>query len=71
MLLQKSHGKTEFWPRQRGSLFNRSLLENIALGVPQNQINHMSIDRAVARAVLTDLVHFLPLGLNTVVGERT
>jgi len=52
------------------SLFNRSLLENIALGVPQNQINHMSIDRAVARAALTDLVHFLPLGLNTVVGER-
>ena len=55
---------------QNVSLFTRSLSENIALGVPSNEINQVNIERAVERAALSELVNSLPFGLNTLVGEN-
>ena len=55
---------------QNVSLFTRSLSENIALGVPFNEIDQVRIERAVERAALSELVNSLPLGLNTLVGQN-
>ena len=55
---------------QNVSLIGQSLLENIALGVPLHEIDQLSVERAVERAALADLVTSLPLGLNTLVGEN-
>jgi ABC-type multidrug transport system fused ATPase/permease subunit len=55
---------------QSVSLFHRSLLENIALGVPSSEIDLDKVQAAVERAALADLVDSLPLGLSTIVGEN-
>lgn len=47
-----------------------SIAENIAFGVPINDINMSQVMNAVALAHLTELVKDLPKGVNTKVGER-
>lgn len=51
-------------------LLDRSLRENIALGVAPELIDEDRIASAVRDAQLTDLVDQLPEGLNTSVGDR-
>jgi ATP-binding cassette, subfamily B, bacterial PglK len=51
-------------------LVDRSVRENIALGVPPEQIDEQAVQRAVDLAQLRPLLDDLPDGLDTLVGER-
>lgn len=51
-------------------LTDQTFRQNIALGVPHEQIDEAAIDEAVHLAQLDEFVHSLPEGLNTIVGER-
>lgn len=51
-------------------LFNGTLRQNIALGVPEREIDEAALEEALASARLTTLVAGLDKGLDTVVGER-
>ncbi len=64
------------WRRQIGYvpqhlfLFDASLAENIAFGVPENEIDHQRIEEAVSKASLSSLLARLPEGLDTKLGDR-
>lgn len=47
-----------------------SIAENIAFGIPANEINYDQVMKAISLAHLTELVEELPEGINTKVGER-
>lgn len=51
-------------------LFNGTLRQNIALGVPDEEIDQAALTEALAAAKLTTFVASLENGLDTVVGER-
>jgi ABC-type multidrug transport system fused ATPase/permease subunit len=51
-------------------LVDDSLIRNIALGIPHELIDHNAVLRALRDAQLEDFVSTLPLGLETIVGER-
>lgn len=51
-------------------LSDSSIAENIAFGVPPNQIDYVRIKRVIELAQLTETLEKLPLGFNTSVGER-
>jgi ABC-type multidrug transport system fused ATPase/permease subunit len=51
-------------------LVDDSLIRNIALGIPHELIDHNAVLRALRAAQLEEFVSTLPLGLETVVGER-
>ena len=50
-------------------LADETLRSNIAFGLPEKQIDEEKVWRAVRLAQLEDLVHKLPDGLDTVIGE--
>jgi ABC-type multidrug transport system fused ATPase/permease subunit len=64
------------WQKQIGYvpqtiyLTDDTLRNNIAFGLPENQVDDKAIEKAVNDAQLTDFVNELPEGLNTFVGER-
>lgn len=64
------------WQNQIGyvpqSIFltDDTLRRNVALGLPDDQIDNAAITRAIRAAQLENLVEELPGGLDTVVGER-
>lgn len=47
-----------------------SIAENVAFGIPADEINYDQVMRAVDLAHLTELVNELPEGIHTKVGER-
>ncbi len=51
-------------------LLDGSLRENIAFGIPSENIDEGKIQRAVERAQLVDFITSLPDGLDSMVGER-
>jgi ABC-type bacteriocin/lantibiotic exporter with double-glycine peptidase domain len=51
-------------------LADASILENIALGVPRNEINPLRAMEAAKRAQLAETIETWPNGFNTIVGER-
>lgn len=51
-------------------LTDDTLLNNVALGVSEKEIDHDAVDRALAASQLQEFVDSLPEGLDTVVGER-
>jgi ABC-type multidrug transport system fused ATPase/permease subunit len=55
---------------QRVALISGTIRENVALGVPPDQIIEKSISYALEKASIVDFVHGLPEGLNTFVGEN-
>jgi ABC-type multidrug transport system fused ATPase/permease subunit len=67
--VRSNPGRIGYVP-QNVALFSRSLLENIALGVPVDEIDQVRLKRAVGRSALTELVESLPLGLSTLVGQN-
>lgn len=64
------------WPQsvsyvpQQTSISNRSLRENILLGLDQDLESDVKIEQALAKSGLRNLVHELPEGLNTVLGDN-
>ncbi len=51
-------------------LTDDTLRRNVAFGLPNDQINETAVWRAIRSAQLEQFVQDLPLGLDTVVGER-
>jgi ATP-binding cassette subfamily C protein len=51
-------------------LADDTIRSNIALGVPEDEVNTEALREAVSMAQLDEFVSSLPNGLNTVVGER-
>ena len=51
-------------------LLDESLIRNIALGVPDDKIDHRRLEEAIASAQLQEVIAKMPLGLETQVGER-
>jgi ABC-type multidrug transport system fused ATPase/permease subunit len=51
-------------------LCDESLRENVAFGVPPEEIDEQALERAIRAARLDDFVATLPEGLSTIVGER-
>ncbi|MES3006313.1 MAG: ABC transporter ATP-binding protein [Pseudomonadota bacterium] len=51
-------------------LTDASIRNNIALGVPDGQIDPLRLEQAIAMAHIGDLIQQLPQGINTRVGER-
>jgi ABC-type multidrug transport system fused ATPase/permease subunit len=51
-------------------LMDETLLRNIALGVPENKIDHERMEKAIASAQLQEVIEKMPQGLETRVGER-
>ncbi len=51
-------------------LLDASIMKNVALGVPRNEIDEAAVWRAIEQAQLADWVAGLPKGLHTEVGER-
>ena len=49
---------------------DETLLRNIALGVPGNEIDHERMNKAIASAQLQEVIDKMPQGLETQVGER-
>ena len=51
-------------------LIDDSILKNIALGIPENEINYFRIDKVLKQVQLEKFINSLEFGLNTKVGER-
>jgi ABC-type multidrug transport system fused ATPase/permease subunit len=51
-------------------LTNASIAENIALGIPKEQIDHASVTRAAQMAQAEEFINLLPNSYGTLVGER-
>jgi ABC-type multidrug transport system fused ATPase/permease subunit len=51
-------------------LTNASIAENIALGIPRDQIDHAAVIRAAQMAQAEEFIDFLPDAYDTMVGER-
>jgi ATP-binding cassette, subfamily B, bacterial PglK len=51
-------------------LIDKSIRNNIALGIPQNEIDEEALDQAIESAQLVGFIQELPEGLDTIVGER-
>jgi len=70
------HSAIATWQKQIGYvpqmvyLFDDTLKHNIALGVPDDEIDLGHIDAAIRSAQLEDVVAALPDGLDTMIGER-
>lgn len=56
--------------KQNVFILDGNILENIALGVPENEIDMDKIDSAVKMAKLDSIVNVLPKGLKTHIGEQ-
>jgi ABC-type multidrug transport system fused ATPase/permease subunit len=65
----KWHTRIGYVP-QEIFLMDESLLKNIALGVPESEIDHERMKRAIASAQLQEVIDKMPQGLETEVGER-
>jgi ATP-binding cassette, subfamily B, bacterial PglK len=51
-------------------LLDDTIRKNIAFGIPEDQINEKKIEAAIEAAHLQELIDRLPMGIDTVVGER-
>jgi ATP-binding cassette subfamily C protein len=66
----------EAWQRHLGYipqaivLLDDTVARNVALGIPDEQIDPQALQAAIAAAQLQDTVAALPQGTNTVIGER-
>ncbi|MFM8212865.1 MAG: ABC transporter ATP-binding protein [Actinomycetes bacterium] len=52
------------------SLFDGSILENIAFALPDELVDLQKVDSVLKKAHIFDFVQSLPQGINTIVGER-
>lgn len=51
-------------------LADASIEENIAFGIPENEINNDNLQNSILLSNLNDLIEEMPLGIKTVVGEK-
>ena len=55
---------------QHTHLIEGTLLENVAIGIEENHIDHQTVERAIKIAQLQSLVDEMPDKLNTQIGEK-
>lgn len=55
---------------QETKILSRTIAENVAIGIPQALIDMDAVRDALNRVQLSDFVEDLPLGLDTVIGDR-
>ncbi|HEY5813703.1 MAG TPA: ABC transporter ATP-binding protein [Terrimicrobiaceae bacterium] len=65
----KWHTRIGYVP-QEIFLMDESLLRNIALGIPKDEIDHERLKKAIASAQLQEVIDKMAEGLETQVGER-
>ena len=56
--------------QQSNYLFDERIFRNIAFGIPDKEVDDEKLNNAIEAAQLGDLIHKLPKGLRTRVGER-
>jgi ATP-binding cassette, subfamily B, bacterial PglK len=69
VLMEKWRSSVAYLP-QDVFLIDDTLERNIALGVYDNEIDKTKVKNAILKSRLTSLVDDLPMGLETIVGER-
>jgi ATP-binding cassette subfamily C protein len=67
--IMETPGKIGYVPQKPG-IVSGTILENIALGVPEESVNHEWLKQAISDAHLTDVIHQLPDGIHTDLGKR-
>lgn len=67
--LKTFHAQVGYIP-QTIYLSDDTIRNNIAFGVRQEQIDEQAVVEAMEKAQLTDFINSLPLGLDTIVGDR-
>ena len=50
-------------------MIDDSISRNIALGVPDNLVNHAKLNSAINQSKLRELINQMPEGVNTILGE--
>ena len=65
-----SQSNVKAWQCKNVFLSNASILENIAFGVPRQQIDLDRVRKVAEQAKLNELIKDLPEGWQTKVGER-
>lgn len=66
----RSWWRTLGYVRQEVFIMNATLKANIAIGVPDDEVNEEQMTKAVRLSSLEELVSYLPSGLNTMLNER-
>jgi ATP-binding cassette subfamily C protein len=67
-LNQSQPGRMGYVPQKPG-MISGTLLQNIAMGVHEEDVDRKSLDQALSDANLTDLISNLPSGLHTNLGK--
>jgi ATP-binding cassette, subfamily B, bacterial PglK len=67
--LSKWLGQVAYLPQQV-FLIDNTLRRNIALGVDDNVIDETKLNEALVRARIIEMCYQMPLGLDTIIGER-
>lgn len=68
-VIQKSPGRIAYVPQKPG-IVSGTILENIALGVPIDEVNQDLLKQAIQDSQLSSVVNQLPDGVNTDLGKR-
>jgi ATP-binding cassette subfamily C protein len=68
-VIQKSPGKIAYVPQKPG-IVSGTILENIALGVPIDEVNQDLLKQAIQNSQLSSVINQLPDGVNTDLGKR-
>jgi ATP-binding cassette subfamily C protein len=64
-----SPGRIGYVPQKPG-IVSGTILENIALGVKENEVDSNLLEQAISDAHLSDVIHQLPDGIHTDLGKR-
>lgn len=67
--ISKYPGKISYVPQQPG-MISGSILENIALGVPRNEIDYKQVNEVIKKAQLEPFISSLPDALETDIGKH-
>jgi ABC-type multidrug transport system fused ATPase/permease subunit len=69
VLIEETPGRLSYVP-QRPGITSGTIADNIALGVPQHEVDFVGLRSAIDSAHLTQVIENLPEGVNTEVGKR-
>jgi ATP-binding cassette subfamily C protein len=69
LTIRENPGRIGYVPQKPG-IVSGTILENIALGVPEESIDPELLKQAISDAHLIDVIHQLPNGIHTDLGKR-
>jgi ATP-binding cassette subfamily C protein len=68
-IISETPGRIGYVPQKPG-IVSGTILENIALGVPEETVDHELLNQAISDAHLAAVIYQLPDGINTDLGKR-